>query len=164
MDDEIDRVTARLKSQRPTLDTPTLALTERVVRLARYLEIGRRQVLASHALEVWEYDVLFALRAAESAAGRSPSELMAATQVASGTVTNRVDRLLRRNLVTREPDPSDHRGVLVRLTTAGRRRIDQASSAVATAEEALWANLAERRQSQLTAALREMLSAVENSD
>ena len=164
MDDEIDRVRARLKTQQPAFDTSALALTDRVVRLARHLEIGRRQVLASRTLEVWEYDVLLALRAADSASGLSPSELLAAPQVASGTVTNRVDRLQRRGLVTREPDPSDHRGVLVRLTTAGRRRADQASSAVAAAEGALWANLAERRQTQLTAALREMLSAMENGD
>ena len=40
----------------------------------------------------------------------------------SGTMTNRVDRLAARGLVERLPDPRDRRGVLVRLTPAGRTR------------------------------------------
>jgi DNA-binding MarR family transcriptional regulator len=160
MDDEIDRITARLQTLRPSLDTKTLALSERVIRLARRLELERRTVLADHALEVWEYDVLLALRCAESSAGSSPGELMAATQVASGTMTNRVDRLVRRGFVTREPDPADLRGVLVRLTTSGRKRTDQATAGITRNEGDIWANLAERRQSQLNAALHEMLSAL----
>jgi DNA-binding MarR family transcriptional regulator len=160
MDDEIDRISGRLHEQRPALDTSTLALSERVIRFARHIEVRRRKVLADRELEVWEYDVLLALRAAESSAGLSPGELMNATQVASGTITNRVDRLLRRGFVTREPDPRDLRGVLVRLTTKGRKHVDQAAVAVASSEREVWANLAERRQSQLNAALREMLSAL----
>jgi DNA-binding MarR family transcriptional regulator len=162
MDDEIDRMTARLRAQRPALDVAALALSERVTRVARHLEIGRRKALASRTLEVWEYDILQALRAADSAVGLSPTALMIATQASSGTVTNRVDRLARRRLVTREPDPTDRRSVFVRLTTAGRRRFDQASSQVTAAEGDLWANLAERRQGQLTAALRELLCALES--
>ena len=157
MTDEIDRASARLHAQRPSLDTTTLALSDRVIRLARHLDSGRRKALAARELEVWEYDVLLALRAAESAAGLSPSELMAATQVASATMTNRVDRLARRGFVSREPDPADHRGVLVRLTTAGRRRVEHAATDVATAERVVWAELPERRRSQLIAALREVL-------
>ncbi|MGH8889002.1 MAG: MarR family winged helix-turn-helix transcriptional regulator [Acidothermaceae bacterium] len=161
MADEIDRVSARLHTQRPSLDTATLALSDRVIRLARHLDAGRRDALAARELEVWEYDVLLALRAAESAVGLSPSGLMAATQVASATMTNRVDRLGRRGFVSREPDPADHRGVLVRLTPAGRRRVEQAATDVAAAESGLWGGLPERRQTQLTAALRELLGALD---
>jgi DNA-binding MarR family transcriptional regulator len=157
MSDEIDRIIERLHEQRPSLDTSSLALSDRVIRLARNLELGRRQVLAARELEVWEYDVLIALRAADSPHGLSPSALMAASQVASGTVTNRIDRLARRGFVTREPDPSDHRGVLVRLSTAGRRRVDQAATEIAEAEKFLWSTVSERRRDQLTAVLREVL-------
>lgn len=160
MDDEIDRLSGRLRIQRPALDVSTLALSERVIRLARHLEFGRRKALVQREIEVWEYDVLLALRAANSPSGLSPGELMSATQVASGTMTNRVDRLVRRGFVTREPDPQDLRGVLVRLTATGRKRLDQAAVDVAASEREVWANLAERRQTQLNAALREMLSAL----
>jgi DNA-binding MarR family transcriptional regulator len=163
MDDEIDRMGTRLRARRPSLDTSTLARSDRVIRLARYLEIGRREALATRQLEVWEYDVLLALRAAESTAGLSPSALMAASQVASGTVTNRIDRLARRGFVSREPDPNDHRGVLVRLSTTGRRRIDQATTDIAEAESALWNALPQRRREQLTMVLREVLVEIESA-
>lgn len=140
-------------------DTETLAAS--VIRLARHLELGRRETLAARELDVWEYDVLLALRAAQQPAGLSPSALLAATQVASGTMTNRIDRLARRGLVTREPDPSDRRGVLVRLTTAGRRLSDQARGDVRKAEARALNVLGARKRAQLTAALNEALGAFE---
>ena len=51
-----------------------------------------------------------------------PGALLRQTLVTSGTMTNRVDRLAERGLVERCPDPSDRRGVLVRLTAAGQDR------------------------------------------
>jgi DNA-binding MarR family transcriptional regulator len=41
-------------------------------------------------------------------------------------MTNRIDRLEDRALVTREPDKEDRRSVIVRLTPAGRSAIDEA--------------------------------------
>jgi len=161
MDDEIDRAAARWKAQRPTLDTATLSMSDRLIRLGRHLEIGRRESLSARELETWEYDVLVALRAADAGNELSPSALMAATQVASGTVTNRIDRLARRGFVTREPDPADRRGVLVRLTQAGRKKVDLAAGDVARVESAIWRELADRKRSQLTLLLRELLAVVD---
>ncbi len=141
----------------------TEALTAAVIRLARHLEIGRRETLAARDIEVWEYDVLVALREADRPAGLSPGALIAATQVASGTMTNRVDRLARRGLVTREPDPDDRRGVLVRLTTTGRRKADQARGDVRKAEARLLGGLGARKRAQVTAGLTEALGAFEPS-
>ena len=48
------------------------------------------------------------------------SELAAAEQVRSPTMTRLVDGLQREGLVTREPNPEDARSVLVRATPTGR--------------------------------------------
>ncbi len=154
MIDGTDELLVQLATGRPDLDVETVALSTRVIRLARQLEIGRREALARRGLEVWEYDVLLALRGAGGRQQLSPSALMAATQVASGTMTNRIDRLAARALVTRAVDPADGRGVLVRLTPAGRRRVDHAMHDVATAESSVWAVLSHRRREQLAALLR----------
>jgi DNA-binding MarR family transcriptional regulator len=142
-------------------DTADLAAS--VIRLARHLEIGRRETLAARDIEVWEYDVLLALREAEQPAGLSAGALIAATQVASGTMTNRVDRLARRGFVTREPDPADRRGVLVRLTTTGRRRVDQARGDVRKAEARVLGGLGTRKLAQLTTGITEALARFEPS-
>lgn len=52
-------------------------------------------------------------------------------------MTNRVDRLERSGLVERRPDPGDRRGVLVRLTTAGRDVVDSAMADLIEQEKSL---------------------------
>lgn len=165
MEDEVGRAVARLastrSSTRSSLDTHTLEVASRLIRLARHLGRARRRALTPRGLEVWEYDVLLALRTAPSSAGLTPSALVAATQVASGTMSNRIDRLARKGLLTREPDPSDRRGVLVRLSPAGRRRVDQALVEVVDADRELLGSLNSRQRGQLDATLRRILSELE---
>jgi DNA-binding MarR family transcriptional regulator len=136
--------------------------TSRVIRLARHLELARRDVLASRELDIWEYDVLAALRAAVSPHELSPGALVIETQVASGTMTNRIDRLSRRGYVTRQPDPDDGRGVLVRLTVSGRKKIDLVAADLATAEALAWQRLGERKTDQLDAAVTEFIAGLES--
>ena len=96
-------------------------------RLARHLDLARREAFAAHEIESWEFDVLAALRRAGAPYELSPGRLLRETLVTSGTMTNRVDRLAARGLVERYPDPDDRRGVIVRLTPEGkthrRRRV-----------------------------------------
>ncbi len=136
--------------------------TSRVIRLARHLELARRDVLASRDLDIWEYDVLAALRAVGSPHELSPGALMTETQVASGTMTNRIDRLSRRGYVTREPDPADRRGVLVRLTVSGRKKIDLVTADLATAESLAWQQLGARKTDQLDAVVTELIANLES--
>jgi DNA-binding MarR family transcriptional regulator len=131
--------------------------TSRVIRLARHLELARRDILAARDLDLWEYDVLAALRASGSPYEMSPGALIAQTQVSSGTMTNRIDRLDRRGYVTREPDADDHRGVRVRLTVSGRRKIDAGTADLAKNEHALWHGLGERKGAQLDVTVRDLL-------
>jgi DNA-binding MarR family transcriptional regulator len=157
---DADDSMARWRADRPALDTETLDLTARVIRLARHFELGRRQALAARELEVWEFDVLAALRSAGAPHQLSPSDLMAMTLSASGTITNRIDRLAARGFVTRHTDQADRRGVVVKLTPAGRRRVDAAASAIAEAESGAWAAISGRRRDQLTAVLRDVQGTV----
>jgi DNA-binding MarR family transcriptional regulator len=140
------------------MDESDLALTDSVLRVARHFELLRREVLGARDLEVWEYDGLAALRAAGTPHQLSPSALVNETQVASGTTTNRIDRLTRRGYVTREPDPDDRRGVLVRLTNAGRRKVDTAAADIATSESASWARISDRKREQVASTLEELLA------
>lgn len=56
-------------------------------------------------------------------------------------MTNRIDRLTKKNLVERLPDPSDRRGVLVRLTAEGRDKADQSLAYLLAQERAILGEL-----------------------
>ncbi|MEO5743284.1 MAG: MarR family transcriptional regulator, partial [Terracoccus sp.] len=83
------------------------------------------------------------------------------TLVTSGTMTNRVDRLERRGLVMRRPDPGDRRGVLVRLSAAGRDVVDSAMADLIEQEKSLLSQLPTADQASLAALLRAMLVPLE---
>ncbi len=123
-EDEVDRLVAAWARERPDLDIAPLEVLSRVSRLARHLDRGRRSAFARSGLEGWEFDVLAALRRAGAPYELSPGRLLTQTLVTSGTMTNRIDRLASRGLVARRPDPTDRRGVQVRLTPAGREAVD----------------------------------------
>ena len=135
-----------------------MAVFSRVSRLARHLELARRDAFAAHGIEQWEFDVLAALRRAGTPYELSPGRLLKETLVTSGTMTNRVDRLSSRGLVERYPDPDDRRGVIVRLTAEGKTAVDAAFTALLDAERALLEALPERARKKLAALLRGLLA------
>jgi DNA-binding MarR family transcriptional regulator len=130
MGDEVDDIVAGWNSVRPDLELAPLQLLSRVLRLSQLLEDRRQQAFAEHGLVGHEFDVLAALRRSGEGVELTPGQLIEMTHVTSGTMTNRLDRLLARKLVTRRAHPSDGRQSLVRLSAAGRRRVDGALEAI----------------------------------
>ena len=141
MIDEVDRIVEAWHRERPDLDVAPLSVLSRVTRLARHLDLARRTAFARHQLEVWEFDVLSALRRSGEPYQLSPGTLVAQTLVTSGTMTNRIDRLAERGLVERLPAPGDRRGVLVRLAPEGRDRVDAAMEDLLRVERELLGGL-----------------------
>jgi DNA-binding MarR family transcriptional regulator len=159
--DDVDRIVAAWRRERPDLDVSPLEILSRVSRLARRLDLARGAAFADHQLEGWEFDVLSALRRAGRPYELSPGQLVHQTLVTSGTMTNRVDRLERRGLLERHPDPNDRRGVLVRLTDAGRATVDAALADLLDREHDLLAALPRPEREALAAQLRRLLETFE---
>jgi DNA-binding MarR family transcriptional regulator len=157
VEDEVDRLVAAWREERPDLDTEPLHVLSRVSRLARHLDRARRAVFVAHGMESWEFDVLTALRRAGPPYELSPGRLLRATLVTSGTMTNRIDRLESAGLVRRGPDPQDKRGVLVRLTEAGRTRVDAAMDDLVERERDLLVSLTPDDRRNLAGLLRSLL-------
>ncbi|MEV1006823.1 MarR family transcriptional regulator [Streptomyces sp. NPDC049881] len=162
MEDEVDRLVAAWRRERPDLDVEPLEVLSRVSRLARHLDRARRLAFAERDLEPWEFDVLTALRRAGSPYQLSPGQLLTQTLVTSGTMTNRIDRLAKKGLVERLPDPSDRRGVLVRLTEAGQRQADEALAGLLTQERALLGDLTAQQRRELATLLRVLTAPFDN--
>lgn len=154
--DEVDRIVDAWSAQRPDLDFSPLEVLSRVARLSRHLDRARRAAFQRSDLELWEWDVLSALRRAGEPYQLSPKQLLQQTLVSSGTMTNRIDRLVDRGLVRREADPGDRRGVLVTLTEDGRVRVDAAITRLVDAEAVLLASLSRSDRERLAALLRKL--------
>ncbi|WP_349827421.1 MarR family winged helix-turn-helix transcriptional regulator [Brevibacterium litoralis] len=162
--DEVDRIVAAWRHERPDLDVAPMEVLSRVSRLARQLDLARRSTFKEHGLEVWAFDVLSALRRAGSPYQLSPSRLITEMMVSSGTMTNRIDRLVTSGLVTRHPDPGDRRGILVQLTTVGQEKVDAALAELLEHEAALLRDLDSAQQDELTRLLRVLAVGFETRD
>jgi DNA-binding MarR family transcriptional regulator len=155
--DEVDGIAAAWQAERPDLDLAPIQVLSRVSRIAQLLDDRRSQAFAEHGLAAHEFDVLAALRRSGPPYEQTPGQLIEATHVTSGTMTNRLDRLASRNLIVRRAHPADGRQVIIRLTSAGRRRVDAAFEALLASEEALLAGLSASQRSSLAGGLRRLL-------
>ncbi|MGU7783297.1 MarR family winged helix-turn-helix transcriptional regulator [Burkholderia sp. PU8-34] len=124
--DELVNLWAR---ELPGLELHPFEISLRVRRLAMALD-----ELLAHACEELgvkpnEMLLLFALRRGGPPYSMRPTEILHETAVTSGTVTYRIDQLVKQNLAQRIPDPVDRRGFLVQLTDHGKKMTDRALAA-----------------------------------
>ncbi len=154
--DEVDRIVDAWTRERPDLDFAPLQVLSRIGRLARHLDRARREAFSRSELDSWEFDVLSALRRAGSPYQLSPKALLQQTLVSSGTMTNRIDRLVERGLVERRTDPHDGRGILVVMTTLGQTKVDSAISTLLLAETEILKKLPPIDRERLAGLLRKL--------
>ncbi|CAG7845032.1 hypothetical protein USB125703_01287 [Pseudoclavibacter triregionum] len=159
--DAVDGIVADWRRERPDLDVDSMSVFSRIARIDKRLDAVRKAAFAETGLELWEFDVLSALRRAGAPHRLSPKRLLESNLVSSGTMTNRIARLVERGLVTRELDPDDGRGVLVTMTEAGRERVDLALTVLVDAERRLLAELEGGDREALVRALRGLAIALE---
>jgi DNA-binding MarR family transcriptional regulator len=147
--DSVDEHLARAAEAFPDLDLATEAIVTRIEKLDRYLTRSMSETLAHHDLSEGEYKVLVKLRVAGEPHRLSPGDLSRELLLSTGAMTNRLDGLEERGLVTRMPDPDDRRGVLVELSDRGRDVIDAAVDEQA-AKEAQLIDALDARQKRAT--------------
>lgn len=155
--DEVDQIVAAWHHERRDLDLAPVEIFSRISRVARLLDLVRRDAFTSSAVEPWEFDVLAALRRAGAPYSLTPGQLLKQTLVTSGTMTNRVDGLEQRGLVRREPSPTDRRAVLVTLTTEGKKTVDVAFETLLEREQRLLTGLVKHDRESLISGLKQLL-------
>jgi DNA-binding MarR family transcriptional regulator len=155
--DDVDGIVAAWQRERPDLDASPLLVLSRATRLAEVMAARRKAVFAEHLLRPYEFDVLAALRRAGAPYELTPGQLIEQTYVTSGTMTNRLDVLVERQLVQRRPDHSDGRVTRVQLTAAGRARVDAALTELLAIEATLLEGLSAAEKRTLASALQHVL-------
>ena len=159
--DAVDEILEQWSEERPELDTVSLGVVIRVMSLYREFLRQATQALEEVELELFEYDVLSALRRQGKPYSLPATGLARETGLSSGAMTNRVDKLEARGLVHRQRDERDRRGVVVSLTARGRRKIDAAIQLrLDVADESL-ADISPAERSRLADLLRKVCLAAE---
>ncbi|MBN1527673.1 MAG: MarR family transcriptional regulator [Thermoleophilaceae bacterium] len=161
--DSIDALAAQWAAERPDLDHETMATVARLMRVGALLRGRVGELARSEGLQVGEGDVLLTLRRAGAPYRLSPSRLARSTLVATGTMTNRLDRLERRGLVRRIPHPSDRRGLEVELTPEGFELVDSMVGKHVANEQELLSPLSARERDALVRSTRKLLAHLEES-
>jgi DNA-binding MarR family transcriptional regulator len=160
--DNVDHIMNEWASARPDLDFAPLSVFSRLTRIAKHLNRLRSRAFHRSGLELWEFDVLAVLRRSGAPFRASTKVLVDSTMVSSGTMTNRIDRLVERGLVERLTDPQDGRKVLVAMTPAGKTRVDSAMTRLVDAEDVLLRGLSTTERDRLAALLRKLALSVDH--
>lgn len=158
----VDRILSQWARERPDLDTTPMGLTGRIGRIARHIGREIEEGLRAFDLNLASFDVLATLRRAGEPYTLSPGDLLANAMVTSGTMTNRIDQLERRGLVERRENPEDGRSVLIALTPAGFKLVDQAIEAHVENLHSLTGGLSESEYTRLDRLLTTYLNALED--
>jgi DNA-binding MarR family transcriptional regulator len=159
--DFTDRLIDRWAAMRPDLDARDLQVTARLSRLGRHMANREEDVFGRLGLNRGEVGVLSALRIGGPPYRLSPTRLGRGLMLSSAGITSRLDRLERRGLVVRLPDPDDRRGVIVELTDAGLALVDAAVGAKAASDRHLLAGLSPEDVATLEDLLRRLLLGLE---
>jgi DNA-binding MarR family transcriptional regulator len=130
-------------SNRPDLGELVSAITRRLVE-------AERPLLAARGLTMWQYAALTCL-------ARSPAptqlQLAAAIRYDKTRLIALLDQLERDGLVRREPDPSDRRARIVRITSKGRRRHAAVAADIRAMEDEFLSPLTPAERQALLSAL-----------
>ncbi len=157
--DVIDQVVSDVRRRYADLEPVGLPITGRILRLAQFLQVRREEQLATFGITVADFDVLATLVRRAGTGTVNVRDLQRAMMLSSSGITKRLDRLEAVGLIARSPDPTDRRGVLIRLTEPGLELIDAAIPTVTNFESQLVAEAlgTQRDRERVESSLRRLL-------
>jgi DNA-binding MarR family transcriptional regulator len=160
IEDSIARVLAGWRTTRPELDVDAIAVIARLARIQAVVTPRLEGVFARFGLRSADFALLATLvRLARDSV--SQKRLAAELGLSAGTVSLRIDRLVRNGLAVRHADPDDGRGALVSLTDHGRALFEACAPEHLTNTHELLAGLSEPERDQLAMLLGKLLYTLE---
>lgn len=161
-EDETDRAARAVAQWQAEFPDWDLRPMELLGRLGEVSDVIRRDHLAplfaSYGLQGGDFDVLAALRRSGAPYELTPTRLFEITMMSSGGMTAQLDRLEKRGLVKRRPNPEDRRGVLVALTAKAIDLIDRAVPGHLANQARLTASLTDAEMETLSGLLKKLLA------
>lgn len=155
---ELDEIVAQWARERPDIDAACMADCGAIWRAGHRLNQGLKANMTRFGLDFPTLDVLLTLRRQGRAHAMSPSAMAVEMMLSTAAMTARVDRLEKRGLIARQPDPEDRRGVRISLTEQGWALADEVVVGHVAAEEAMLSGLSLVERQQLRGLLARVAS------
>ncbi|MFG1782627.1 MarR family winged helix-turn-helix transcriptional regulator [Rhodococcus oryzae] len=143
----------------PTLDTSPMEVVSQLKRISALLELAVEPIYNGAELTVAEVELLVPLRYADGAV--TAIRLAEHLGMSRAGVSKTLAKLERRGLISRAPNPTDRRSVLIDLTDSGMRAIDDVFPRELDAHAKLLAGL-RRDQDEILATLNRLAEAMES--
>ena len=159
--DKVDKIIQQWNTQRPDLDVSSMALIGRVKRVSEHLTKEMTKTFAHYQLNFGSFDVLATLRRSGEPYALAPNDLLQTMMVTSGTMTNRIDQLVKVGLVERIANPNDGRSFIIALTSSGFNLIDEAVTAHVATQKKLTSRLTDSERQSLNSLLTKFLADLE---
>jgi DNA-binding MarR family transcriptional regulator len=144
----------------PQIDPEVEGIVVRVEKIHRHFQEAFQASLGDAGLTKEEWKVLMALHDNV----RSHGWLCQDLDVSTGTMTNRLDKLERRGLIRRGPDPHDRRGVLLELTDTGESHVEEYIEAGAGRERELMDDLTAAEKQELNRLMSKLLASLQTKN
>ena len=158
----VEEKLAWMRANWPQANLEPAELVLRIYRLRDLLFSRSRGLIDAEGLSPAEFNTLAALRRQPPPHELTPSELSTSIAITTGGMTKALHKLEELGYVSRAISASDRRSRLVRLTPAGKARIEQAmASLLAHHKEHLDGVLDAPERASLIALLQKLLDALE---
>lgn len=162
--DEVDRIIAEWRTERPELDLRSIDVVGRVTRCGLLVRNLSNRLYDRHAINQSVFDVLASLRRMGPPYRKTARELATSSLLTSGGMTMRLDRMERDGLIRRIRSVEDRRSVYAELTPAGFALIDRIIDDHLTRERAMLETLSAEEQEQLAGLLRKLETRLRDLD
>ncbi|ENM5825199.1 MarR family winged helix-turn-helix transcriptional regulator [Vibrio metoecus] len=161
--DVVDRVQREWANENPELNTLPMSVIDRLLRITKRVERLMMGFYQQVGLTAGEFEVLMTLRRVGAPYCLTPSDLQASLLLSSGAMTNRLNRLEQKGLLTRGMSIYDRRNVEVTLTEKGVCRVEVLLLEYVALQEQLLSGFSVEEQESLSNQLRVWLRHYEKS-
>jgi DNA-binding MarR family transcriptional regulator len=162
--DSIDRFVEGAVQIFPTLEPEVEAAVDRIARITKYLDRLTDRTVGVFGINTGEFRLLLLMHRQAPGTRLSAGALAERLNLSSSAMTNRLDRLEERGLITRERDPEDRRSVLASITPQGEDVVSQAVEQQAKKESDFLGTLKPEEQRRLNALLRSLILEIEDRE
>ena len=159
----IDETIQTWSDERPDLDFASMELSLKLNSIVRAVSDEIAQQIDDLGINLGEFDVLATLRRHGRGAKLTPKEISAATFVTPSGLTNRLARLEKMGLISRQADPDDGRGALIKITAAGKRVADRGIEIVVATQDRYMNDLSTQMKKGLDQSMTRLIKTVDVS-